>query len=80
MSLRPRIFLNASTCVVGGGVQVAVGFLHHVHQRLDEIGWEVVAVASPQVYEQCKMLPGRPGWRLELITPSPASVMGISMP
>ena len=76
MSSRPRIFLNASTCVVGGGVQVAVGFLHHVHQRLDEIGWEVVAVASPQVYEQCKTLSGRPGWRLELITPSPASVLG----
>lgn len=76
MSSRPRVFLNASTCVVGGGVQVAVGFLHHVHQRLDEIGWEVVAVASPQVYEQCKALPSRPGWRLELITPSPASVLG----
>ncbi|MEY3391585.1 MAG: hypothetical protein RLZZ322_433 [Verrucomicrobiota bacterium] len=76
MSSRPRIFLNASTCVVGGGVQVAVGFLHYVHQRLDEIGWEVVAVVSPQVYEQCKTLPDRPGWRLELITPSPASVLG----
>jgi glycosyltransferase involved in cell wall biosynthesis len=76
MSLRPQILLNASTCVVGGGVQVAVGFLHHVHQRLDEIGWEVVAVASPQVYEQCKALPARPGWRLELVTPSPASVLG----
>lgn len=76
MSLRPRIFLNASTCVIGGGVQVAVGFLHHVHRQLDEIGWDVVAAASPQVYEQCKALPSRPGWRLELITPSPASVLG----
>ncbi len=76
MTSRPRIFLNASTCVVGGGVQVAVGFLHHVHQRLDEIGWEVFAVASPQVYEQCKTLPDRPGWRLERITPSPAAVLG----
>ena len=76
MSSRPRIFLNASTCVVGGGVQVAVGFLHHVHQWLDEIGWEVVAVASPKVFEQCKMLPEKPRWRLELITPSPASVLG----
>lgn len=76
MSSPPRIFLNASTCIVGGGVQVAVGFLHYVHQRLDEVGWEVVAVASPQVYEQCKTLSARPGWRLELITPSPASVLG----
>jgi glycosyltransferase involved in cell wall biosynthesis len=76
MSSRPRIFLNASTCVVGGGVQVAVGFLHYIHHQLDEIGWEVVAVASPQVYQQCKALPARPGWRLELITPSPASVLG----
>ena len=57
-------------------MQVAVGFLHHVHHRLEEIGWEVVAVASPQVYEQCKTLPDRPGWRLERITPSPASVLG----
>lgn len=76
MPSRPRIFLNASTCVVGGGVQVSVGFLHYVHHRLDEIGWEVVVAASPQVYEQCKVLPDRPGWRLELITPSPASVLG----
>ena len=68
-----RILVNASTCVVGGGVQVSVGFLHHVHRNLSSIGWEVVALASPQVYEQCRELPEKKGWRLELISPSPAA-------
>lgn len=68
-----RLLINASTCVVGGGVQVAVGFLHHLHSRLEGLGWETVVLASPAVHEQCAELPGRPGWRLVPISPSPAS-------
>lgn len=71
--MKRRLLINASTCVVGGGVQVAVGFLHHLHSRLENLGWETVVLASPAVHEQCAELPGRPGWRLVPISPSPAS-------
>lgn len=73
--MKRRILINASTCVVGGGVQVAAGFLHHLHARLDVIGWEVAVVASPQVLGECVHLGPKPGWRMMAITPSPASLI-----
>lgn len=71
--MKRRILINASTCVVGGGVQVAAGFLHHLHARLHELGWEVAVVASPQVLAECVHLGPKPGWRMLAIAPSPAS-------
>ena len=70
---KPKILVNASTCVVGGGVQVAIGFITYLHQHLDEIGWEVKVVASPKVFTQCRELARKPGWDLQEITPTPAA-------
>lgn len=74
--MKRRLLINASTCVVGGGVQVAVGFLHHLYGRLRDLNWEVAVLASPDVHDQCAGLPEKEGWTTARISPSPASLFG----
>jgi|GEM_PF-1072567 glycosyltransferase involved in cell wall biosynthesis len=69
------ILINASTCTIGGGVQVSVGFIHYLHEQCETLGWEVTVVASEKVYHQCKNLTAKTGWNLVLIAQSPAKLI-----
>jgi len=69
------ILINASTCTIGGGVQVSVGFIHYLHEHFETLGWDVNIVASEKVYNQCKNLTAKLGWNLVLINQSPAKLI-----
>lgn len=75
MAHHPSILINASTCTVGGGVQVSVGFIHYLHEQLETLGWDVTIVASEKVHNQCKNLAAKAGWSLILIAQSPAKLI-----
>ncbi len=62
-----RIFINASTCVVGGGAQVAASF---ISQAMEDSRHEFVAAVSSKVKEYLGSIADEP-WVYEL-TPSPA--------
>jgi len=70
-----NILINASTCIIGGGVQVAVGFIHYLHEHVESLSWDVTVVASDKVYSQCKNLTPKPGFRITLISQSPAKIL-----
>lgn len=48
-----RIYLNAASCVMGGGVQVAAGFIRHAAAVAGSRGWRVAVAASPAVADEC---------------------------
>ena len=68
-----KIILNASTCVVGGGVQVSVGLIRFLYTHA--LDMEVHAFASPKVFAQCRDLQGRGDFRIEEVVISPASIL-----
>lgn len=73
-----RLLINASTCVVGGGVQVAAGFINHLMKYHPELSRDLAYVISSQVAAECDVgmvhrLMGAD--RLVLTEKSPGSVI-----
>lgn len=73
-----RIFVNASTCVVGGGVQVAACFVNHlsVHHHKSSMSW--FFALSEQVAQECDVTflnELRANNRIVITTSSPGSLI-----
>ncbi len=70
------LLINATPCVIGGGVQVAVGFIRHALTEASRRGWRVTVVASAPVAAQCAAEAAACGVALHACAASPASPWG----
>lgn len=71
-----RIVINATTCVVGGGVQVSTGFIRHALTEARDRSWELLVLASPAVAAQCSTEVVATGFLMKIFDRSPGAIRG----
>lgn len=69
-----NILINASVCVIGGGVQAAVGFIRHALAEAESRSWRLTLVVSTPVALQCAEAAANRGVTLHTCEVSPASL------